>query len=305
MAFGWPWVYGRSYAPTTDAFKHPSWLKAAAWRHVFQQEEVNLRLLVADVGVCLVGLALVAGLVEWRRRRRIRFWQTSLRELGIVVTLIAIAAAWFGSELQCHERELAAIARIDGNFVHADWYNVAPDWFFRLTGWLPPPLDHVISIEADSAGAVPVDDRFLKTISECRYLESLSLDSDSITDEGLVNLTSLKSLEFLAIAAPISDQGLETIAQIDSIETLLLTEASITDSGISRLAELHELRLLQLSGIEISDDAVPHFARLQRLENLYIDGTNMTTVGLRELASRLPECEIYPEPGDPDWPSMR
>ena len=70
---------------------------------------------------------------------------------------------------------------------------------------------------------------------------------------------------------------------------------SLTDTEVRSLAATTpELEALEMGsfgfGTEITDDAIPHFARMHTLQKLGIAGSQLTPTGLKTLHEQLPNC---------------
>ena len=85
---------------------------------------------------------------------------------------------------------------------------------------------------------------------------------------GIAGCTSLKSLS----ASHVTDNGLSAISGLTSLHTLNLEGAGITDAGLVHLQEMQRLDRLTLRG-SLSDDALPHLARLKSLGVLHLSTT--------------------------------
>lgn len=131
----------------------------------------------------------------------------------------------------------------------------------------------------------------------------LDLPPLSTTDETLVHvakLTSLKKLD-LTMARFVTDEGARHLASLTNLEELKLFASSIGDPGQAYLRNLTQLKWLSLSG-KGTEYGLRHISNLTRLENLSIGfgvGYPVTTVGLEHLKQmkelqelRLDGCEV-------------
>ena len=69
--------------------------------------------------------------------------------------------------------------------------------------------------------------------------------------------------------------------------------AMLVDADLAGLSELPDLELLDLRGTQITDAGLTHLKWLQRLRELYLDGTWVSARGVIRLADELPQCDIW------------
>ena len=163
----------------------------------------------------------------------------------------------------------------------------------------------------------------LKELAKLLELKSLTIGR-GLTDEGLVNIATMQSLQELRIMeAEITGEGIAALAEMPSLRKLSFSEAqlpsvqqwealgklsalenldlffmrsSITDRHIAHLSGLHRLKNLAVSSgyeldedgygiLDITDKGLTHISKLKTLERLYISGANeITEQGLQQLA---------------------
>ena len=132
-------------------------------------------------------------------------------------------------------------------------------------------------------------------IGELKSLRVLNLKSTSVTDQHLVELAELPSIERLnlALAHEVTNEGVQSIAGLTSLKELDLSFTDIGDEGIEQLSSMIRLELLNLSLTQISNEAVPMLGRLMRLKVVDLRDTAVTDEGIRELSLLLPKCQIH------------
>jgi Leucine-rich repeat (LRR) protein len=66
----------------------------------------------------------------------------------------------------------------------------------------------------------------------------------------------------------------------------------VADAGLVHLKGLTELQELHLSDTRVTDARLVHFKGLTKLQMLDLRNTQVTDVGLADLQTALPKCEI-------------
>ena len=69
----------------------------------------------------------------------------------------------------------------------------------------------------------------------------------------------------------------------------------MTDAAVKVIADgMPDLEYLELgaAGVNITDAAVPDFARLKKLTKLGVSGSKLTDGGVKALREKLPDCTI-------------
>jgi Leucine-rich repeat (LRR) protein len=132
----------------------------------------------------------------------------------------------------------------------------------------------------------------LSYLSNLTQLESLNLFNTPVNDNGLAHLKSLRSLKKLNIReyaggkSYITDQGMVHIGKIETLEFLELP-TTITDQGLSYLTGLKKLKVLRLwNNRNYTDAALKHISNFHDLEVLHIfPGALFTNEGLKHLTT--------------------
>src|SRR5262249_4255356 len=166
-----------------------------------------------------------------------------------------------------------------------------------------------------------ITDAGMKHVKELTTLETLNLGNTSVTDVGVAELKDLKNLKSLtlsgcirmtdkstetingfadlddlAMPSTITDRGVKNLVGLRKLKTLYIGGAVLTDAAMKHIAEnMPELESLELGafiGTHISDESVPHFAKLKKLKTLGLSGSRLTKTGLKELQKALPDCTV-------------
>jgi hypothetical protein len=123
-------------------------------------------------------------------------------------------------------------------------------------------LTQLPSLQSLSLMAVKLSDEDWGTLGQLSSLQSLDVDSRSeITDAHIENLADLQSLKHLSINCSsqdmhITDEGLVYIAKLTSLERLTLHGAKITDQGIQQLEDLSFLKWMDLQRCKVTDQGL-------------------------------------------------
>jgi len=121
------------------------------------------------------------------------------------------------------------------------------------------------------------DPRIFEPISRLTGLETLSLVTTGITDEGLEHLRPLRSLRGLElIQASISNRGLAVLKDLPALEYLELI-TGVTDAGLRQLAQLSNLRWLGIEAGNIYGPGLAELVKMPRLERLCIHSSRPIT----------------------------
>lgn len=86
-------------------------------------------------------------------------------------------------------------------------------------------------------------------------------------------------------------RGLLTVTSLRQLDL-----SGITDGDLAGLDRLRELRILNLCDKEVTDESVPHLAKLTTLEKLDLGGTSITPEGFAKLKLLLSDCRIIGDP---------
>ena len=192
--------------------------------------------------------------------------QFGLRTVFVTVTLLAIAFAYIGYQLQ-HERaversirrieELGAVAEFNGRREL-----VAID--FRGTD---------------------VNDDSLAIVKPLSHLHAVWLYDTKVTGKGLVHLQALPKLRTLGLPAGATDFALAELAKLPGIESLELTGREITDGAIHYLLRMPKLSAVELRGTSVTDRGLGQLLQgLPNIRELVLWGSNITGEGFAGVA---------------------
>lgn len=131
-------------------------------------------------------------------------------------------------------------------------------------------------------------------------LADLNLNHTQITDVGLENLNRTSGLMHLSLAdTPITDKGIKAIITL-RLRSLDLSGTKITDEGVMLLDSRYglggNLQNLNLSYTQITDKCIETLKELNRLKQLNLNKTYISSSGIEELQEALPACVIEHDP---------
>lgn len=233
--------------------------------------------------------------------RKIRWWQFSLRQMIVWVTILGIALGWLGNEILRARRQeeiVAAIQRLGGqaryNYDPLELRGTRPHkrprerWLTVLIG--PDLFAHVAGVYFGENTSVKDDD--LKFLAELPRLRAVELFGPGITDETLQHLSHALYLRGLHLDDTLCTTGaVSRLPSARSLEYFTLLGLTANDANMPALQAMPNLRSLNLCSFSrsqgllraVTDDGLRHIAQLDKLEALYLDGADITNDGLRHL----------------------
>jgi Leucine Rich repeat len=232
-----------------------------------------------------------------QRKRKLRWYQFSLRSLLIFMVICAIPCAWLAKKIERKGREREALAAIvkSGGLVQFDYEALiganppGPAWLRKLLG-----ENFFCDVEYVFLSGKNFDDTALEPLSALTKLEMLDLGRSNITDAGLDHLKGLSELSHLILnRTRIDNAGLERLTGLAELRGLELWRTNVSDAGLEYLRGFAHLQALGLKETAVSDAGIVHLKQLRQLQRLDLRGTKVSDAGLRELQKALPTCEIW------------
>src|SRR5581483_5322938 len=158
--------------------------------------------------------------------------------------------------------------------------------------------------------SVALTDFNVRHLAALSQLEVLDLGETTLTDRGAAELATLKNLHTLDLhGTRITSKGLATIATLPKLRHLKLWKAKgIDDAAIPIFQQMHELQALEIPETNITFVGLKDLANKpnHKLEHLFLGGLDLTSEQLDELRQLMPSCCItwwqkpaieYPETG--------
>lgn len=135
-------------------------------------------------------------------------------------------------------------------------------------------------------------DEHLRLVASIQSLESLDMwGSGGFDNRGLHELAALPNLKRLILSEQtVTDDVLVALSSIDTLEELILYESEVTDKGVASLVALQNLKTLSLEGSQVTDSCVDVLSQLPNLQRVILAKTDITEEGVRRLRARVPNC---------------
>lgn len=318
VQYGWPWPCVRSGMRSNYEGVAIFWpWDDTGWSGA-QWDWMDL---AANIAVGVFVTVLLSGVWQWRRSRRARLWQFSIRELLGVTALVAMSCGYVAHraeqvrEEQNSLRTLGYRGHIYGSS-HAAW---CPRW---LNAFFPrdslEKLDRVARLRIASGdiakiqafgelkelqveGALTAPQ--LLSLCQTLSLESLTIHDyydDTLHNPNVPYQTPLifprqRTPRMLFLDTPqVADETAASLAGNARVSHLTLDAWRITATGAKHLATLSRLKVLDLrSAHQLGDDAIESLAHLPRVESLSIFDSPLTDQGLMTLASMTPLRSLH------------
>ena len=338
---GWPWTYLERAADGADFsariwggdawVSYPPWCYVCAWSFAGDDGTVFWPgVLVLDIVAAALILFLTAATVEWRRRRLRHIWQFTLRELLLVMLLLAVMLAWWRTnhvrlgrekdvlhfssafESGCSEyRGPVYLEKLVGtgfleNFFKVTSFSLSNNRARDVSKLESPLSDSLPDIELLVAEEGEQSD--FEEIAKLRHLKSLVLFNTIVTDAESDIVSRMSSLERLCLRdSPISSKGILALRSLARLRELYLCGVEIGDQSARALAYLDSLQYLCIRESLIKRHSVAYLANLTKLKELHTVIMDIPREERERLEMLLPRCKIvYESDGPPEivFPSV-
>lgn len=292
MLHGWPFTFEwRKPGSWTDFY---SGVQAQHVWNVFDGVKgFRPAILAADVLIATALVVLWAAAWEWRRRRRSKRFQFSLRSLFIVVTLLAAILGWWAWERRADHELEAHLEAIQArpSFLAKAQFRVPrfPLWFRAIVGddrlnelgitrlhfgltaiWSPATHEHI---------------KYLLT----RYRSEIDVElKPTPNDDELSTFLELERIEVLVI----HDAPARLVSQLSRLPNLTNLHigghhgGALDDAGLIALAKMPSLRVLDIMDAHrITAKSLKQLAVTSKSESLSLWRSKLTKFGLASIAS--------------------
>jgi Leucine-rich repeat (LRR) protein len=227
------------------------------------------------------------------------YLRLSIRGLVVLVLLLGGWLGWLVRSARTQQEVVVAITSAGGSVTEIRYWpgesSVSPG-----TTWVPGWLRDFIGVDyfATVTGVHVPDARAeaLRQVGRLPKLRTLSIDSSSVSDEGLAHLKGLTNLSVLTLyrdpfvysrldhlPPAVSEQGLTHLGPLTSLSVLVLNGIPLTDAGLVHLSGLRKLRRLDLWYTQITGSGFVYLAGLTGLTRLDLGGTPVTDAALAQL----------------------
>lgn len=153
------------------------------------------------------------------------------------------------------------------------------------------------TLEKLMLGNTGVGDAGIAELKGLTKLKSLAVTGcGRVTDKSAATISGFTELTELTLPYTYTDKGVTGLVGLKKVTVLYVGGAVLSDVAVKHIAEtmpdLRDLNLTTFGGTEITDSAVPYFAKLTKLKVLSIKGSKLTADGLKALGEKLPDCRI-------------
>ncbi|MCI0360604.1 MAG: hypothetical protein L0211_19170 [Planctomycetaceae bacterium] len=195
----------------------------------------------------------------------------------------------------------------DDYFCEVDWVTFATEYYGRRKELGLSKVDDeglacleliptVTNLELGNNPAIT--DAGLVHLRNLKGLHTVYLYRTSVEGPGLVHFDGLKELRNLMLSkTPLTDEGMTHIGRLHGLTALDVDETRITDNGLASLRGLKQLRRLMLQKTRVTDAGLRHLYGMSSLEAIGLVDTKCSKAGIEELRRALPNCKIWPLPG--------
>jgi hypothetical protein len=329
FSHGWPCEYlFRNQGACSSKWIDVPWIAPRAWNFFSdsQSREFSSLHAILDVAVCLAIMAAVAIGFEWRRRRRTRLFQFTLRELLLLMLLTAIALSWWRMHHDQRVREQAIVSQFQKDPYSVNWSDEkyrGPTILARVFGknslsdfWSYTnyycslyddrqeiekhfsslkefPAIETIECGADRPEESFMTDELLGRLASLENIRRLELQCAKITDAGMETISHFRKLRQLNVyQTAVTSAGVQYLKATPLLEDINLSKTQIDDAAAETLARLDNLMFLRVSDTKLADKSIPFLGRLSHLLILDISGTQISYEGYQKLKAMLPDCRI-------------
>lgn len=264
--------------------------------------------LLGDIVVALLICGAIAGFWEWRCRHQMRWWQFTLFDGLVMISLVAGGLGWWRSlyqDRECDRRWTQMYRELDNDQITyremKGEYDIPADWIWSLfrvdeenqpirrssaecwgidkytdTAYLPPGQSQ---LELPSeAGAI---------LGDYRSLNKLALANLLLPPGGWHGVGRSQSLQELQIQnCNLDDVTVMELRNMRQLRTLGLFDTDITDAGLETLKGNKDLQHLTLKyAYDWEGESSQHFPNLRKLS---LDRVGLNDKGILQI-SRLPK----------------
>jgi hypothetical protein len=190
-------------------------------------------------------------------KRKLRWYQFSLRTLLIFVTLFGIACSWFAVKIRQAKRQDNAVLELRkmGFLVRYDYQNTNP---------------FISDSEAEAESVSSSPSWLRKKFGKPFFDNVIMIDGHTNTDKDLNIFKEFNQLKFLSLEnSIITKDRLEYISGLTHLEYLYLSHSTITDDSLYYLKRLHNLKTLNVVGTDVSESGIEDLQK--ELPNIEVD----------------------------------
>ena len=123
---------------------------------------------------------------------------------------------------------------------------------------------------------MPADDEDIAALARLPALRNLQLTCERLTKKGKARIGSLTSLETLVVYDAVDDDFAAALGCLANLKKLYLYDAHITDAGMAHVGKPRSLTTLSICDNLMTDIGVRSIEKLENLEDLSIEGENLS-----------------------------
>ncbi len=155
-----------------------------------------------------------------------------------------------------------------------------------------------------------ITNQLIPKIAEQSHLTSLTMKNTLVNDEGVAQLSGMKSLKVidLRVSPLITDKAMESLVKIPTLKAVRLIGGNVTDNGVATLLKMpaiseldvrncrgvtkagvenivqnKTIRVLKLGGSTVDDSFAAIVAGMKGLKSLSLENCNVTDAGVAKL----------------------
>jgi Leucine-rich repeat (LRR) protein len=115
------------------------------------------------------------------------------------------------------------------------------------------------------------------------------------TDESIDVIAELKKLKSLNLGGnPITDAGVGKLAaNLPDLEKVDLTGTNISDNAVRLLTACSKLQRLSVEATGTTDKCIEHLKKMENLKYFICGRTKISEAGIAELKQALPNCTVW------------
>lgn len=140
-----------------------------------------------------------------------------------------------------------------------------------------------------------VSDAGVAYLEKLKNLKNIHLSKAKITDESLRVLARLPRIETLSLQQNhFSDDGLAYLRATPSLKRLYvgIGENKITDEGMTHLSSLPNLELIDIQNSKVTDRGLEYLKNLPKLREIWAGSTQITAEGEKRIKEAIPTLKI-------------
>lgn len=138
-------------------------------------------------------------------------------------------------------------------------------------------------------GAPQRDFSFLR---HCTNLETITTRDADFGDAALKHIIAPNMRSLYIYETGISDDGMVYLKKLVSLERLGISRTKITDAGLAHIAALPNLQYLSANSTAITDAGIESIKKMANLTTLEVNRTAITKKGVAEIQFALPNCNV-------------